>query len=93
MPSAQPLQLQGIEALRPERNPRNPRPTLSGWIPPLVGAGVCLERDLGVGGQAEPPTDEVDDSGERGRVDERRRPPADVQGIQRRPLDGPRRPE
>ncbi len=87
---SQPPEQPRVERLRAHREAVDPRLGERPGIAPLIGPRVGLDRDLGVGGEPEPFADERDQPGDRGRRQQRRRPAADVEGVQRRPSDAER---
>jgi hypothetical protein len=85
VPPPQPLQLSSVEALSTDRQPRHAGAGERRGVPALVRPGVRLDRDLSPAGDAEPAPDQLDQRGDLVGRDERRRPAAQVDRLDRRP--------
>ena len=90
MPPAEAPELGVRERLGPQRDARDPGLPKRPGVAALVGSGICLDRHLGVRGEPEPQADEVEQAGDRLPRQERRRPAAQVDGLEWRP-DGAER--
>ena len=73
-----------IQALGAERDPVDPGPGQGRRVAALVGPGVRLDRDLGAVGDAEPLANSSSRPGDVVGRQERRRPAAEVDGVERR---------
>ena len=93
MPPAERPQLERIQALRAEREPRDPGVGERGRIAALVGPRVRLDRDLRVRGDPEPSSDEVEQLGDDVRTQESsasRRPGRSCRAAAAPPIPGRR---
>ena len=86
MPSPEPLELLVVHRLGTERQAGHARVDPGRRVAALVGPRVGLEGHLGIVGEPEPTPDLLDDPCDDRRREQRRRPAAEEQALERRPL-------
>ena len=91
MPSTQPPERCRGHRLGADRQPGDADSAKRGGVAPLIGSGIGLQGDLGAIRDAEPGPNPIDQLADGRRREQRRRPAAEVDRLERRPPAAERR--